>query len=171
MSLLSEFFQASSFDLANDGTGYQPLTCIISEMQIITLFPTHWLKVEWMMGQSCVSPEKNSMVLSPVDVNMLYFRGHKTDRRRWVHSIRLTHSEVDWWGWSKEMQCGPLWVSSSQLLSWWLSFSAISSCRLGREKAASSLLTGFLKHSKPLFPMVDGLRSGKGQAGLRTFIS
>lgn len=73
------------------------------------------------------------------------------------------------------MQCGPPWVSSSQLLSWWLGFSVISSCRLGREKAASSLLKGFLEHSKPLFPMVDGLRGGKGQEEssfrLRTSIS
>lgn len=51
----------------------------------------------------------------------------------------------------------------------------ISSHRLGREKAASSLLKGFLEHSKPLFPMADGLRGAKGQAesffGLRTFVS
>lgn len=50
-----------------------------------------------------------------------------------------------------------------------------SSHRLGREKAASSLLKGFLEHSKPLFPMADGLRGAKGQAessfGLRTSVS
>lgn len=37
-----------------------------------------------------------------------------------------------------------------------------SSHRLGRKKGASSLLKGFLEHSKPLFPMADGLRDAKG---------